>query len=116
MLEPYICSRRSNNVVSKVRGGNKTDFFVGGESIFFVFVVSSPETPGLSSGSDNDGGFGVSFGNFNVSVNLVDDLRGCFNFFFSLSFLSIEMIVGGNCIGSPARMSFFALRMGIQQT
>lgn len=33
-------------------------------------------------------------------------------FFFS----SIDRIVGGSCIGSPARMSFFALRMGTQQT
>jgi hypothetical protein len=27
-----------------------------------------------------------------------------------------EWIVGGSCFGSPARMSFFALNMGIQQT
>jgi len=112
MLEPYICSRRSNNVVSKVRGGNRTDVFVRDK--FFVFVVSLSETPEPSSGSDDDDGFGIFFGEFNV---LVEDLGSCFNFFFSRSFLSlpIEMIVGGNCIGSPARMSFFALNMGIQQ-
>jgi hypothetical protein len=33
-------------------------------------------------------------------------------FFFSLE----EITVGGSCRGSPARMSFDALRMGIQQT
>ena len=113
MLEPYICSRRSNNVVSKVRG-NKTDVFVRYEFLFFVFNVSSSEAPELSSGSDDDDSFGISFGEFNV---LVEDLGSCFSFFFSRSFssLPIEMIVGGNCIGSPARMSFFALNMGIQQ-
>lgn len=114
MLEPYICSRRSNNVVSKVRGDNKTDAFVRDEFVFFLFIVSSSETPELSSGSDDDGNFGIFFGEFKF---LVEDLGSCFNFFFSRSFLSfpIEMIVGGNCIGSPARMSFFALNMGIQQ-
>jgi len=69
MLEPYICSRRSNNVVSKVRGGNRTDVFVRDE-FFFVFIVSSSETPELSSRSDDDD-FGISFGEFNV---LVEDL------------------------------------------
>ena len=29
---------------------------------------------------------------------------------------SRDKIVGGSCIGSPARMSFFALKIGTQQT
>ena len=31
-------------------------------------------------------------------------------------FRSIDMMVGGSCIGSPARINFCALRMGIQHT
>lgn len=39
------------------------------------------------------------------------DLESDFDFF-----LSLERMVGGSCIGSPARMSFLALKMGIQHT
>ncbi len=44
---------------------------------------------------------------------------GCFELFevdFVVLLSSIERIVGGSCIGSPAKMSFFALNIGIQQT
>lgn len=30
--------------------------------------------------------------------------------------LSTDRMVGGSCIGSPARISFFALKIGTQQT
>jgi len=33
-----------------------------------------------------------------------------------LSFLSMDLTVGGSCRLSPARISLFALRIGIQQT
>jgi hypothetical protein len=36
---------------------------------------------------------------------------------FTLFFLSSnDRMVGGSCIGSPAKMSFFALNIGIQHT
>jgi hypothetical protein len=44
---------------------------------------------------------------------------GCFELFevgFVIFLSLIERIVGGSCIGSPAKMSFFALNIGIQQT
>ena len=122
-----MASKRSNSVVSKVLGGTSFVPCVLGfnESFMAAFDKASSE-PLSSDDSDSDsrGSLGVSAeatGSFFVAAFFEFDAEGfavgrgtSFAFFFFLS--SSERIVGGSCIGSPAKMSFFALNIGIQHT
>ena len=127
MLAPYIASKRSNSVVSKVLEGTSFVPCVAwfNERLAAAFAKVSSES--LSSGeseSDSGGSLGISTGatgSFLVTAFFEFDVEGfvvgrdaSFAFFFFLS--SSERIVGGSCIGSPAKMSFFALNIGIQHT
>jgi len=110
MPVPYISSRRSNRVVSNVLGGMSNGFPASLSEMRDIgrFLRLS------DSDSDCTGGEGLSslpvsfFVGF--EAELVVLLEGVF--FFS----PMDRIVGGSCIGSPARISFFALKMGTQQT
>jgi hypothetical protein len=127
MLAPYIASRRSNSVVSKVLGGTSFVLCVVWFNERFAAAFGKVSSASLSSGeseSDSGGSLGISTGatgSFFVTAFFEIDaedfavgLGASFAFFFFLS--SSERIVGGSCIGSPAKMSFFALNMGIQHT
>lgn len=134
MLVPYILSSRSNKVVSRVLGGlrpNDFDFvcaalasgFVCGNSSSAIILSPSKEpskseslrvkssiemaTDSAVSTPCNDSVLPSFFGSLVLGAALV---------FFFFSCLSIDRIVGGSCIGSPAKINFFALNMGIQQT
>jgi hypothetical protein len=127
MLAPYIASKRSNSVVSKVLGGTSFVLCVIGFKERFAAAFGRVSSESLSSGeseSNSSGSLGVSTeatGSFLVAAFFEFDAEGfavgrgvSFAFFFFLS--SSERIVGGSCIGSPAKMSFFALNIGIQHT
>jgi len=127
MLAPYIASKRSNSVVSKVFGGTSFVLCVVRFNERFAAAFGKVSSESLSSGeseSYSGGSLGIpteATGFFLVAAFFEFDAedfavgRGAsFAFFFFLS--SSERIVGGSCIGSPAKMSFFALNMGIQHT
>lgn len=134
---PYIFSSRSKSVVSRVGGGRSTacePAFRGslgaaltdssGSAAISGSPSSSLEPDASSSGLALSAGASATF-----SEGLFDcDVFGAAGFFsfglsddvpdldFFLSCLSSEMIVGGSCMGSPARINFCALNIGTQQT
>ena len=146
MPGPYIRSRRSNKVVSRVRGGRKPecleDFFFAGSfecsgsgavdsstttaspciefdselvsvsefvsvaSSSFLSVEGALPLPGLEGFPE------VPLPSGPFSRCFSDDFA-CLFFFLCLS---KERIVGGSCIGSPAKTNFFPLNIGTQHT
>ncbi len=139
IADPYIFSRRSKRVVSSVFGGRNT-----GSLIFFVRFLSDKDVLGIcsattsaSSAPESASVDGLSFSRSSVLslvdcfespaalvVGLVDFLfpdADCFlpcslGIFFLSRLRSMDNTVGGNCIGSPARINFLALKIGIQHT
>lgn len=147
---PYIRSRRSNKVVSRVRGGRKPerldDFFFGGllefsglsaaGTVISSAMATSPyidpdpdselvsEVDSVASScpsSVEEALLSSGLESFVDATSLSDPfLRCCFSdnfaclFFFSC--LSKDKIVGGSCMGSPARINLLALNMGTQHT
>lgn len=149
MLGPYIRSRRSNKVVSKVRGGRKPEcleglFFNGslgfsGTSATGTVVSSAMATsPCIDSDSDSEpvselelvtsscllsveeALLSSGLESFVDAPLLSDPVLRCFSGDFAcLPFfpcLSKDKMVGGSCMGSPARINFFPLNMGTQHT
>lgn len=134
---PYIFSSRSKSVISSVDGGRSTacePAFRGslgvaltdssGSAAISESPSSSLEPDASSSGLASSAGASATlseglfdFGAFGAggffSFGLSDDVP---DLDFFLSCLSSEMIVGGSCMGSPARINFCALNMGTQQT
>jgi hypothetical protein len=116
MPEPYISSKRSKRVVSNVFGGTSKAFAASLSEMREIGMFSKLS----DSESDWDAvtGGGVVEGRFRLPVSFFVGFEAMLvvfvgdDFFLSL----MDRIVGGSCIGSPARMSFFALKMGIQQT
>lgn len=85
-------------------------------------LAESSSTSGLASGTSAFAFEGLTFAPA-TSLLLAIVLSGVLDpatflsaAFFSLPDLSNDKIVGGSCFGSPARMSFEALKMGIQHT
>jgi hypothetical protein len=123
MLGPYIFSKRSNKVVSSVRGGRKigvvllTALTVGVTDteaiVSAVSSSSSDESAAEASVSDGDSFKEDATGEVEA-LGWAIGVGLCFLSFFFLSLR--ERIVGGNCMGSPANISFFALNIGIQHT
>ena len=138
---PHIFSIRSNKVTSRESEGRRIpscrgllDFpsigLEAGSGSGSSPLSSSPEAQSSSPPPEVGIGVGSGGGKFALAFPLglvlvaVDSplgrifpvaLAGDFLLGF-LSFLSLDLTVGGSCRLSPARMSFFALRMGIQQT
>jgi hypothetical protein len=126
MPAPYIFSRRSKRVISNDRGGRRQRLFfftVDGLNVDWDF-----EEVALASATESSASESPSLEDFTSSTvvtsagssmgSLVFGAGAVFLLFFSvlLGDLSIERIVGGNCIGSPANISFFDLKIGTQQT
>lgn len=126
MLGPYIFSRRSNKVVSNVRGGRKIGVVfldaltvgVTDVEIIASVVPSSSADESVAEASVSDwNSFDVE--DASLSTGEVEALGWAIGGLCHLSFFFLslrERIVGGNCMGSPANISFFALNIGIQHT
>src|SRR5258706_5347926 len=138
---PHIFSIRSNKVTSRDSEGRRIpscrgflDFpsigLVAGECSGSSSLSSSPKAQSSSPPPEVGTGVGAEGGKialafpFALALVAVDAtlerifpvaLAGDFPLGF-LSFLFIDLTVGGSCRLSPARMSFFVLRIGIQQT
>jgi hypothetical protein len=137
----HIFSIRSNKVTSRDFEGRRTPKSCG----FLVFSPvglevgegsvsssSSSSSDGASSSSPPEVGTGTGAGGGGIalafpfalaSVAVGFPLGVVFPVVLAeafplglLSFLSMDLTVGGSCRLSPARISFFVLRMGIQQT
>lgn len=137
MPGPYILSSLSKSVVSRVCGGRSSTGHLGFKptSSFSVWPSSSSSSPPSSVSLPSfsapsfsllpfEGesflladllGEGLYFESLGLSVGDLLPLAAFFLSFFFRS-LSKDRIVGGNCRGSPARMSFLDLKIGTQQT
>jgi len=151
MLGPYIRSRRSNRVVSRVRGGRKPECL---EGLFFdawlrLSGISTTGTatssamttsPCIESGSKSEPVSELELESVTsscplsveealllsglecfVDTPLLSELFSrCFSDGFAcllfFSCLSKDRMVGGSCMGSPARIDFFPLNIGTQHT
>ena len=148
MPGPYIRSRRSNRVVSKVRGGRKLgcldgllfDGWFGCSAASTAGSVSAAMTtsPCIVSDSESEPVSGLESVTSSCLLSVKEDLLlsglesfvdapllselflCCFSDDFAclpfFSRLSKDKMVGGSCMGSPARINFFPLNMGTQHT
>ena len=116
MLDPYISSRRSNRVVSSVFGGMSRGFPASLREIREIGMSCRSSDSESDWGAVTGGGDAEGF--LSLSVSFFIDFEAALVVFVVMAFffLSVDRMVGGSCIGSPARMSFFALKMGTQQT
>ena len=134
MPGPYIFSNLSNSVVSSDREGvspftcNRLEPGASSEGIAGALSLSVSSslvelelisTSCAIASSDFTEDTDTSLGRLLPLV--LADLCACLvssTFFpdFLSRFLSVERIVGGSCIGSPAKINFFALKMGTQHT
>lgn len=134
MPGPYIFSRQSNNVVSSERGSWRPRFLGAAFAGLDLWPLESAAFSGVSSASDSADDDELSssssrstFGTDSDGVGI--DTGVCLLAVFALAVIGFERlgfavplvglfterIVGGNCIGSPANISFLALKIGIQQ-